>query len=261
MSSIDTYSRADVVDSYLEDTTLQAPEQTIFDLLNERLPNMAMLDIGVGGGRTTEHFGKVAQKYTAIDYSENMVQVCKDRYADNPELSFEVCDVRALDIFENDTFDFILFSFNGIDYISHEDRLKAFQEMHRVGKPGCIFYFSSHNLLSLKDIFKLRNNLSTRPKTLARNLIHWCKLKFIHNRGVDIDNLLQSPYAVFNDGAHDFELQTYYIKPKEQIKQLTDSNLFGNVSVYSLISGLEYTQESELNSATDSWLYYLCSKN
>jgi ubiquinone/menaquinone biosynthesis C-methylase UbiE len=47
--------------------------------------------------------------------------------------------------FENETFDFVMFSFNGLDYLSHSDRLLALGEIRRVLKPAGLLLFSSHN--------------------------------------------------------------------------------------------------------------------
>jgi hypothetical protein len=66
-------------------------------------------------------------------------------------------------------------------------------------------------------------------------------------------------YMIFNDGAHDFRLRTYYITPTEQIKQLTDYG-FSGIKIYGL-DGREITNASSLQNAMDAWLYYLCTNN
>jgi ubiquinone/menaquinone biosynthesis C-methylase UbiE len=43
---------------------------------------MKMLDIGVGRGRTTMHFAQAAEEYWAIDYSEEMIAACRERFRD-----------------------------------------------------------------------------------------------------------------------------------------------------------------------------------
>jgi ubiquinone/menaquinone biosynthesis C-methylase UbiE len=64
---------------------------------------MNMLDIGVGGGRTTKYFFPLAKEYVGIDYSPEMIQACKKKF---PELRFEVADVRNLSLFGDGHFDF-----------------------------------------------------------------------------------------------------------------------------------------------------------
>ena len=62
---------------------------------------------------------------------------------------------------------------------------------------------------------------------------------------------------VINDGAHNYGLRVYYIKPTDQVKQLIDSN-FREIKVFNR-SGKE-PDLSELEKDADRWLYYLCKK-
>ena len=52
----ETYQASRIVWYYTQLSMLQPAEKTIIDLLKERLPTMKMLDLGIGGGRTTQHF-------------------------------------------------------------------------------------------------------------------------------------------------------------------------------------------------------------
>jgi ubiquinone/menaquinone biosynthesis C-methylase UbiE len=254
MSNKNTYESQDVVKSYSAQEDLQKPEETILNSLKNRLGNMRMLDIGVGGGRTTLHFAGLVKEYIGIDYSENMIKSCKMRFKNHPEnMSFEVCDAKAVEIFKDDYFDFILFSFNGIDYISHEDRLKSLQEIKRVGKKGGFFCFSTHNLRSIDNLFAVR--LSVNPAKMLYSIIQHLLLRFM-NRG--FKKLKDEQYAIIRDGAYRFRLATYYVKPEIAGKQLSDLG-YKNIQVYSLASGQEISDKSKLETATDPWLYYLCN--
>ena len=257
MSNKSIYKRIDIVKSFVEETELQPPEKTILNLLQGSLSGMKMLDVGVGGGRTTLHFANLAKEYVGIDYSEEMVAACRKRFSKySNDISFKVCDVRSMGIFKDSVFDFILFSFNGIDYISHNDRAKAFRELQRVGRPGGYFCFSTHNIWSIYKIFEFKHQLSLHPKETVKKIFQWFLLKFVYNKDINIKKLKNSQYAIFNDGAHNFKLQTYYIKPIEQIKQL--SSCFKEIRIFSLKNGKEIKSEIELNSIDDDWLYYLC---
>jgi SAM-dependent methyltransferase len=69
-----------------------------------------------------------------------------------PTIDFRVGDVCDLP-FNNDAFDYILFSFNGIDHIHPERRgIQALREIHRMLKPDGLFLFSSHNSWSVNVI-------------------------------------------------------------------------------------------------------------
>ncbi|MFN8487850.1 MAG: class I SAM-dependent methyltransferase [Caldilineaceae bacterium] len=257
MANKDAWKDASIVEEYAQQFTLQPPEETILKRLKASLPTMKMLDLGVGGGRTTVHFAKLVKEYIGVDYSEEMIAACRKRFLDYPtSVSFAVGDVRCMEQFKDNTFDFILFSFNGIDYISHAERLAALREIHRVGKTGGYFCFSTHHLKNNFPMFELKQQLSLRPRRTAKNVAKWFMLRFVYNKYTNIQKLKHVQYAVFNDGVHNHKLQTYHIKPLEQIKQLKEC--FNEIEVYSLASGNALTGEVALNRINDDWLYYLC---
>ena len=165
-------------------------------------------------------------------------------------------DVRNLEIFKDNSFDFILFSFNGIDYISHDERLKVLEEIRRILKPEGYFCFSTHNLQSIHKIFDLKQQLSFQPG-LPKKMIRWFLLRYIYNNKVNIRKLKEFQFAVFNDGAERFGVQTYYIKPAEQIKQLQPD--FKNIRLFLFNSGSEIDDRTDINSINDDWLYFLCN--
>ena len=52
-----------------------------------------MLDIGVGGGRTTLHFDKLFKEYIGVDYVESMIKASWERLHDIKEnILFKGCD-------------------------------------------------------------------------------------------------------------------------------------------------------------------------
>ncbi len=258
MLNKNTYKTKDVVEYYANQSELQPPELMILNLLRDDLSEMTMLDIGVGGGRTTLHFANLVKRYVGIDYAEEMIAACKTRFSEYPShVSFEVSDVRSMKNFNDNTFDFIMFSFNGLDYISHEERLIAFSEIQRVGKRGAYFCFSAHNLQTIDRLLGLKYQFTSSYKDTIKNVFKWVLLNYYYNKEISAKELRESPYALINDGAHGLRLQTYYIKPAEQIKQLSDR--FTDVKVYSLSNeGGRIKDEIELNTTDDSWLYYLC---
>ncbi len=75
----ETYEKANVVAGF-QKSELQPPEKTILEMMQDKLGNMKMLDIGVGAGRTTVHFAPLVQEYVGIDYSENMIKACKSSF-------------------------------------------------------------------------------------------------------------------------------------------------------------------------------------
>ena len=169
ISNLRTWKKQNIIDEYAASTELQAPEKAILDILRDHLPQMKMLDIGVGGGRTTLHFAQAAEEYWAIDYSEEMIVACRKRFRDaSSKVRFAVCDASAMNICPDSFFSFILFSFNGIDCISHEDRFRVFKEVQRVGRAGGLFCFSTHNLRGciISSLKPSSPTVSKRPETI-----------------------------------------------------------------------------------------------
>jgi ubiquinone/menaquinone biosynthesis C-methylase UbiE len=249
------YMSREIVQHYSQLRQLQPAEQTILDLLCNEWSSMKMLDIGIGGGRTTQHFSRGVKEYIGIDYSEEMVTVCQKRFSASSQLRIEVGDARNMSQFQDNSFDFILFSFNGLDVISHLDRLQVLQEVKRVGKPGGYFCFSSHNLQGLERELKWQNQVSINPLKTYVNMIMYALLRFF-NRSISLEQIKHSQYEIIQDESHNFRLKQYYIRPQEQINQLKAD--FENIRIYSWESGLELKTHQELSDNSDMWLYYLC---
>ena len=101
-----------------------------------------MLDIGVGGGRTTAYFLDRVGSYVGVDYSPELVEACRERF---PGADVSLGDARHLARFPDGSFDFVLFSFNGIDYVSQHGRHQVLAEVRRVLATGGTWMFSTHN--------------------------------------------------------------------------------------------------------------------
>lgn len=102
-----------------------------------------VLDLGVGGGRTTDLLLPMAASYVGIDVSREMVGLARSRF---PEATLQVGDASDLNGLPSGHFDLVVFSFNGLDAVDHERRLQALAEMRRVVAPGGRVLFSSLNL-------------------------------------------------------------------------------------------------------------------
>lgn len=123
------YERRSVSKGYARAGDLHRPEAVILEQYKDDFVGKSALDIGVGGGRTAPWLAGTAATYTGIDFSEEMVRTCRERY---PQWKFQWGDARDLSDFASSNTDFVLFSFNGIDYVAHEDRLEILREVMRV---------------------------------------------------------------------------------------------------------------------------------
>lgn len=248
------YEKFESVNMYLDLKDLQKPEKKILEDNLDKIEESVLLDLGIGTGRTTYHLSKIAKKYIGTDIAEAMIEGAKKNF-ENQGLEFLVCDARKMPMFKDNTFDVVFFSFNGIDYINIEERILFFDEVKRICKNDALLVFSTHNLLNLSWLFNFK--FSSKPKELYGNIIRFFKLRS-HNKNVD-KNFEEKEVLKVNDGAHNYGLQTTYIKPDFQ-KKLLESYGFKNINCYGSREGTLII-ENELISITDPWIYFSCKVN
>lgn len=115
---------------------------------------MAILDVGVGAGRTVSYLSQRAGSYVALDYSAAMIEACRTRF---PGRKFIQADATDLSRFDAASFDAIVFSFNGIDSIPDvTSRTRCLAECFRVLRGGGVFIYSVHNARFLAFPLRLR---------------------------------------------------------------------------------------------------------
>ena len=249
------YRSRDVVSEWSDNRELQPPEAVILDQLGPWLAGKAMLDVGVGNGRTAWHFAPLVASYVGVDYSPAMIADCETRVGDSlPNAQFGVEDVRDLHKFASGAFDFILFSFNGLDLIGHGDRMRALSELHRVCAPSGFVCFSSHNLSAVSRLFRLHPDQRTSLYSHGRGLVQQAIFRRL-NPPQRV--LARASHALIRESYFDFRSQLYYVRPSEQLAQLADVS-FSQIEVY----GLDGRQipSSAADSASDLWLYYLAAR-
>lgn len=263
------YNSKKIYSDYAKRDYLEKAEVAILDELFPKLAIMTMLDMGVGGGRTTTYFAPMVKSYIGADYASQMIRICKRKFKDR--YIFIESDARNMKEFEGNSFDFILFSYNGIDSFGHNDRMTALREIRRVLKNNGYFCFSSHNLdwKNLHDLlsFKL-NNPSDRSMQKAKNpvacLFYKLKTKFRIMRLNFLNGSLQTKsflaklkeinYGHIYDNSLHGKGKIYYITHSEQLRQLKAAG-FKNIYSYSR-NGIKTENENELNNG--GWIYYLC---
>ena len=151
------WNRRSNVRIYVRADHLEPPERTVLELLRPQLGGMRMLDVGVGAGRTSLHFAPLVADYVGVDYAPRAVEAGRERFAEHdPPVRFELGDARDLSGFEDASFDFVLFSVNGLDTLDDEGRRRALAELARVSRPGGVLFFSSHNLSAIDSAISLR---------------------------------------------------------------------------------------------------------
>ncbi len=139
--NLEIYNAPDITAYYAALNYLTPCERLVFDAY---VPwGGAILDLGVGGGRTTPYLASLATRYVGVDNAEAMVRACRTKF---PGLEFVLADAADLSAFADSSFDAVVCAFNGIDFVlPHQRRARCFAHVHRILKPGGVFVFSSHN--------------------------------------------------------------------------------------------------------------------
>jgi len=239
------------------DMALMPAERAVLARLADRLPAIDMLDLGIGTGRTGWTFAPLVRSYVGLDYSPRMIEAARRRLGNDPNVELLAGDARDLSPITGE-FDFILFSFNGIDAVSPEDRLRVLDQVRAKLRPGGFFLFSTHSLGTLP--FDEKRELSPRFAG-SRAYRAYAALKGIQyarrirrvNGEIDLDAARKRGWAVIPAMGHDFRIHDYYVDPVFQVDQLREHGL----EVVSVYDG-EGTEVTLPHQSRDPWFDYLC---
>lgn len=194
-------------------------EEAALTAITLQCAGVPILDIGVGAGRTIPMLRPLSADYRAIDFVPAMVDACRSKY---PALDVTLGDARDLSRFDDDTFGLVVFSWNGIDAVSHTDRITILHEVRRVLRPGGQFFFSTHNLdgpghgekpwtIRLNDFGHLRH-LAEVVLHLPRNLRNYLRHRPMHHDG--------DHWSMKTAAAHHFGIVIHYTTLQGQLAEL-----------------------------------------
>ena len=242
------YEKSRIVELYASWKHLWRPETVILDKFRSDISDKKVLDIGCGGGRTTKFLMTLTQQYLGIDYSDKMIQACKVKY---PSLQFMQCDSSDMSMVSNESFDFVLFSFNGIDCMSQNKRIRTLNEVYRVLKNNGVFAFSSHNRDDSKIVVGFNRYERISLHSIKQNILNVCS--YLKSRK---EQEQTETYAILSDPLAGFGQLSYYIRKSDQLKQLADIG-FHNIEIVNFDG--EFVDERVLDQ-TSHWFYYVCRK-
>jgi SAM-dependent methyltransferase len=213
-----------------------------------------VLDIGIGAGRSTQFLFPLASEYIGVDYSDSMVSEAARHY---PLARVEQQDARDLSAYGDATFNMVIFSFNGLDCLAHDGRMKSLAEIRRVLKPGGIFAFSSHNRRKPRVApWSLENiDLSKHPLRMWRNVCLY--LTGIRNwMSSRADATQTEEYELRHDSGNSFMVPMYYIDKASQRGQLEHAS-FSLEKIYDAKGKSVDALEADV---TSSWIFFVARK-
>ncbi len=238
------YEDANTIIFYAGYQSLFIEEEAILQKYNSFFHDKKVLDLGCGAGRTTEALLKLTTEYIGLDYSVGMVASCQKRF---PDVHFVHADASELNPFRDCQFDCVMFSFNGIDCMLHEQRLKCLAEVYRVLNPGGLFVFSSHNRdYNRKVIAFDRWNLSIRHN--YHNIRSYLIVKKYQ--------VLDETFEILSDPLAGFGHLTYYIYVSDQIEQINKAG-FRHLEIFNRKAKSLKSTDRDRDS---NFLYYVCVK-
>lgn len=220
----------------------------------ERVPAArrgAVLDIGIGAGRTTAALAGMFQTYIGIDYSDNMVAAAKQRFP-----GFDLRTMDARDLRFDTKFDCVMFSFNGIDALDIDGRKRAMQNVAAVLEPGGYFVYSMHNFANPRRAAWMEN-------FFVRELFEWRSLAkpwrlcaSLRNRRKNFSrqSFAEMPGAAYvNDPGENFAMMITYIDLETERALLRRCGLIDTFMIGNRTQRQGYTDH-------DDWIYILAQK-
>ncbi|WP_439600202.1 class I SAM-dependent methyltransferase [Devosia sp.] len=244
------YYRSRIVRKYAEEAAqgLTTPEEFCLELVPAS-SRSSVLDIGIGGGRTTGAISAQFERYVGVDYSAAMIGAAKNIH---PGRDLRVMDARELK-FGDGEFDCVVFSFNGIDSVgSYEDRHKIFKEIARVMKSGGYFIYSTKNIRywkmsEWKDRFwhpAIFLSWKSPLRAIPNRLRNFWKQSIDEDLGI----------AFVNEQGHGFSFVHAYVEIEKELNKLKTYGLFSVETIGCLKSAAGYDKD-------DEWVYIIAQKH
>ena len=216
-----------------------------------------ILDLGVGGGRTVPLLREISADYVGIDYTAALVDACRARY---PDACVFPGDARDLSRFAEGSFDLVVFSFNGIDAVNHEDRLTVLREVRRVLSPGGSFLFSAHNHRGPSNdgkisfgVYRTRNPFKLAAR-VARAAFHAPRTILNYWRNSKL-GYVGDGYAILNAAAHDHGIVIHYTTLEAQLRELLDAGFQRAPVVFDNVTGRRIAPDDDTTAV--SWFHFV----
>ncbi len=248
------YYSKEVAKWFAKKEYLLPEEQSFLRDFGGEIVGKSFLDIGIGAGRTIRHLQPLSGSYIGVDFSPDMVQEACVRF---PDVQLEVRDATDLSAYGDGQFELVIFSFNGIDSLSHEGRLRALREIYRVLKPGGLYAFSSHNRDRPRvSPYALENlSLTKHPVRMLKNLLHYwqCIRDWKRSLHCAVD---EEEYALRHDSGNFFKVPIYYISKRNQVRQLERVGF----RVETIYEGKGLQTKASDTDPVSSWIFYVCRK-
>jgi SAM-dependent methyltransferase len=232
-------------------------ERAAVEQVSAEARDKRILDLGVGGGRTVPLLRRISRDYTGIDYTGALVDACREKYPDARVLHG---DARDLSRFDDGSFDLVVFSFNGIDAVNHEDRLTILREIRRVLCPGGSFLFSAHNrrgpthgerhifsVYYTRNPFKLAVRVARAVARAPRAFLNYRRNSKLAYTG--------DGYSLTNAAAHAHGIVVHYTSLDAELRELEGAGFRPGPLVFDNVTGRRLALDGDTTGV--SWFHFV----
>jgi SAM-dependent methyltransferase len=208
------WGRGRQVDEYAN-RTLRPVETAILSRYGAELGGR-VLELGSGAGRLTGYLGELSTRVHGLELAADMVAYASARY---PGIAFDQGDLRALDRYEDASFDAIIAPWNVLDVLGHAERLRILGEARRLLDGPGLLVFSTHNRAAAAAVPPPTRIRRHDPLRAAADVARMPR-RVRNRRRVAAGQEEHAEYAIVNDSALDYSLLHYYIARDDQERQL-----------------------------------------
>ena len=198
--------------------------------------NTEVLEMGIGTGRVFLDFFDLGVKWTGIDYSEEMIEKCKEKIEPlqplKEKINLVVEDMTQIDIrkekqsIHNKLFDLVIYPSHSIMSVGNENNQKKAicSGLKHLSKDGFII-FDLHNP---NNYFVDKNYKILGTKTIKK-----IKYKLFSKSSIDYHSKLHSNYMIleYENNKIKFESHEYFLY-LEDVINLSDELNFEIVDIY-----------------------------
>jgi ubiquinone/menaquinone biosynthesis C-methylase UbiE len=153
-----------------------------------------IVEIGPGAGRFTEVLLPKCQKLIAVDTSPTMIELLKERFADESKIEYHLSKGKGLPEIPDASVD-AAFSYGVFVHLQHWDIFNYLQELNRVLKPGgkaLIQHSNTFSELGWKEFLREVPRQLNRHKLYLSFIVNSPELmsEFVRRAGLEVEDTL-----------------------------------------------------------------------